>query len=215
MLTTICSRRPGDVAVQAAMSSHTRGVQFVGDRIQSSSGGRGRGGQLAPGATDAAARRDDLQRAVLLLSRRLAAAPTPGAAGFTVAFRFVADRRAPGLRRQSVDARRHGTVDGTAYPQVMVAMGGNRDQWLPTSRRSYGTRLAMRRVLSTADVARVRSLTAGGGHGPPRVAASALPLAATGWKVTASIRQVALQRAAGGFHDYAAIVRPIRAGTRA
>ncbi len=83
-----------------------------------------------------------------------------------------------------------GPIDGRTYPQVMVAMGSNTDQWVADVasyvRNSFGNTGTL---ATTADVSGVRAAT--GGRGPWTVAEleGSLPralVADSSWKVTAS-----------------------------
>ena len=60
--------------------------------------------------------------------------PTPGAAaGSTLAPSLAGSPRVNGHRDYVIKVLLHGLsgpIDGTPYPQVMVAMGSNKDQWI-------------------------------------------------------------------------------------
>jgi hypothetical protein len=99
-----------------------------------------------------------------------------------------------------------GPIDGTTYPQVMVAMGSNTDQWIAdvTSfvRAGFGNTGTL---ASAADVARVRAAT--GSRGPWTAAelTASLPRALVpdaSWKVTAShdARPAPKANAEGGYN---------------
>ena len=99
-----------------------------------------------------------------------------------------------------------GPIDGMTYPQVMVPMGSNNDQWIADVasyvRNSFGNNGAL---ATTADVARVRAAT---GTQRSVDGCGAGGLAATrarskrGWKVSAShdARPAPQANAAGGYN---------------
>ena len=117
--------------------------------------------------------------------------------------------RVNGHRDYIIKALLHGlsgAIDGKTYPQVMVAMGTNKDQWIAdvTSyvRNSFGNTGSF---ASAGDVARVRASV--GARGPWTVPEleSSLPralVADAGWKVTAShdSRPVPQANAEGGYN---------------
>ena len=89
--------------------------------------------------------------------------PAPGLGTLAPAARLVAARaRASGLRDQDAAARPAAARStATTYPEVMVPMGQNNDEWVAAIasyvRNSFGNRP---RRSSPADVARVRAATA-------------------------------------------------------
>jgi len=136
--------------------------------------------------------------------------PTPGAAaGATLAPSLAGSPRVNGHRDYVIKALLHGLsgpIDGKTYPQVMVAMGTNKDQWIAdvTSyvRNSFGNTSTFANV---DDVARVRASV--GAHGPWTVPEleSSLPralVADASWKVTAShdARPAPQANAEGGYN---------------
>ena len=187
-------------AVKAILADNkARGVQFVADRIVSAAAaaarGGGRGGHDARAAELARARRHDLQRSLLRVPRPDGrGAPTPGGGtGSTLAPSLAGSPRVNGHRDYVIKAVLHGLsgpIDGRAYPQVMVAMGTNKDQWVADVasyvRNSFGNGGAF---ATAEDVARVRA--AAGTRGPWTVheLEASLPHALVSdatWKVTAS-----------------------------
>ena len=89
--------------------------------------------------------------------------PTPGAAGSTLAPSLAGSPRVNGHRDYVIKAVMHGLsgpIDGRTYPQVMVPMGSNNDQWIADVasyvRNSFGNSGAL---ATPADVARVRAAT--------------------------------------------------------
>jgi mono/diheme cytochrome c family protein/glucose/arabinose dehydrogenase len=156
-------------AVKAAMDGNkTRGVQFVAERILNPpGGGRGRGG-----AALNAEQQGSMDRGGSIYTEVCYAChgsdgrgtPTPGAAaGNTLAPSLAGSARVNGHRDYSVKAIMHGLVgplDGRTYPQVMVAMGSNKDQWIADVvsyvRNSFGNSGGM---VTVPDVARVRAST--------------------------------------------------------
>ena len=99
-----------------------------------------------------------------------------------------------------------GPIDGRTYPQVMVPMGSNNDQWIADVasyvRNSFGNNGAL---ATPADVARVRAATGTRGSGRlrswrPRCRARSSPTPT--WKVTAShdARPAPQANADGGYN---------------
>jgi len=190
--------------VKAVMEGNkARGVQFVADRIlnaPAAAAGRG-GGRGGPPLTPES--QSSLERGGVIYTELCYAChgsdgrgtPTPGAAvGSVQAPSLAGSARVLGHRDYAIKALLHGLsgpVDGKVYPQVMVAMGSNKDQWVAdiTSyvRNSFGNT----GTFATAqDVARVRAAT-GDRKAPWTVAEleESLPrllVPDATWKVTAS-----------------------------
>ena len=183
-----------------AENSKARGVQFVAERIATSSAAAGRGGGRGGAVTEE--QQGSLERGGVIYTELCYAchgadgrgAPTPGAsAGATLAPSLAGSPRVNGHRDYVIKSVLHGLsgpLDGRSYPQVMVAMGTNSDQWIAdiTSyvRNSFGNIGAL---ATSADVARVRTAT--GTRSPWTVAEleASLPRALVpdpSWKVTAS-----------------------------
>ncbi len=202
-------------AVKTVMTANnTRGVQFVGDRIVSAAASAARGGR--GGMTSE--QQNSLERGTAIYNEVCFAChgsdgrgtPTPGAAaGSTLAPSLAGSPRVNGHRDYVIKAILHGLsgpIDGKSYPQVMVALGTNKDQWIAdvTSyvRNSFGNNATF---ATTEDVARVRAAT--GTRGPwtiPELEAS-LPRALvpdSAWKVTAShdARPAPQANAEGGYN---------------
>jgi mono/diheme cytochrome c family protein len=202
-------------AVKAAMTENkTRGVQFVGEKIVTAAAAAGRGGR--PGITPD--QQNSLERGMAIYSEVCFAChgsdgrgtPTPGAAaGATLAPSLAGSPRVNGHRDYVIKTVLHGLsgpIDGKTYPQVMVAMGTNKDQWIAdvTSyvRNSFGNTGTF---ATGDDVARVR--TASAVRGPWTIAEleSSLPRALVPdgtWKVTAShdARPAPQANAEGGYN---------------
>jgi mono/diheme cytochrome c family protein len=183
-----------------AENRKARGVQFVAERIATSSAAAGRGGGRGGALTEE--QQGSLERGGVIYTELCYAchgadgrgAPTPGAsAGATLAPSLAGSPRVNGHRDYVIKSVLHGLsgpLDGRSYPQVMVAMGTNSDQWIAdiTSyvRNSFGNIGAL---ATSADVARVRTAT--GTRSPWTVAEleASLPRALVpdpSWKVTAS-----------------------------
>ena len=165
-----------------------RGVQFVAERIlnrRDRSGGRGggRGGGADP------RQQSSLERGGAIYTELCFAChgadgrgtPTPGAAAGPRWRRrspVAARQRASRLRHQDLLHGLTGPIDGRTYPQVMVPMGSNSDQWIADVasyvRNSFGNTGTL---ATPADVARVRAATgakgAVDGRGAGGVAAAA------------------------------------------
>jgi mono/diheme cytochrome c family protein len=188
--------------VKAVMEgSKARGVQFVAGRIlnppATAGRGGGRGGPPVTPEQQASLERGGVIYAELCYACHGAdgrGTPTPGAAGSILAPSLVGSVRVNGHRDYVIKSLLHGLagpVDGKAYPQVMVAMGSNKDQWISdvTSyvRNSFGNTGTF---ATPQDVARVRSST--GDRKTPWTVAELeaslpRPLVPDGsWKVTAS-----------------------------
>ena len=127
--------------VKAAMDGNkARGVQFVADRILNPAPRRRRGGRGGPTLTPE--QQNSLERGGTIYTEVCFAChgadgrgtPTPGAAaGATLAPSLAGSPRVNGHRDYVIKAVLHGLsgpVDGKTYPQVMVAMGSNKDQWI-------------------------------------------------------------------------------------
>jgi len=170
MLTMNVLKTPAaPAAVKTAMDGNrARGVQFVAERILNPpGGGRGRGG---PALT--AEQQGSLERGGSIYTEVCFAChgsdgrgtPTPGAAvGNTLAPSLAGSPRVNGHHDYAIKAVMHGLtgpVDGRTYPQVMVAMGSNKDQWIADVvsyvRNSFGNSSGL---VTTPDVARVRAAT--------------------------------------------------------
>ena len=179
-----------------------RGVQFVADRILNAPAAAGRGGgRGGPPLTPETA--SSLERGGVIYTELCYAChgadgrgtPTPGAAaGSVLAPTLAGSARVNGHRDYTIKTLLHGLagpVDGKVYPQVMVAMGSNKDQWIAdvTSyvRNSFGNTGTF---ATPEDVARVRA-SSGDRKTPwtvPDLEAS-LPrplVPDASWKITAS-----------------------------
>jgi mono/diheme cytochrome c family protein/glucose/arabinose dehydrogenase len=205
-------------AVKTAMQSQAaRGVQFVGERILSaataSGRGGGRGGAITPD------QQNSLERGATIYNEICYAChgadgrgtPTPGAAaGATLAPSLAGSPRVNEHRDYVLKALLHGLagpVDGRTYPQVMVAMGSNKDQWIADVasfvRNSFGNTGTF---VSAEDVARARALS-GERQAPWTVSEleASLPrllVPAASWKVSAShdARPAPQANAEGGYN---------------
>ena len=187
---------------EAIASNSARGVQFVADRILNTAASAGRsGGRGGPPLTPE--QQNSLERGGAIYAELCYSChgadgrgtPTPGAAaGATLAPSLVGSARVNSHRDYVIKAVLHGLsgpVDGRMYPQVMVSMGSNKDQWVADVasyvRNSFGNAGAL---ATTADVARVRA--ASGDRKVPWTideldASLPRPLfAEASWKVTAS-----------------------------
>jgi mono/diheme cytochrome c family protein len=189
------------VVKTALETNKARGVQFVGNRIVNPPAAAGRGG--GRGGTMTADQQSTLERGAVIYAENCFAChgedgrgtPIPGAgAGQTMAPSFVGSQRVNGHRDYVIKTLLHGLtgpIDGRTYPQVMVAMGTNKDQWIAdiTSylRNSFGNSGTF---ATPQDIARVRAATAD--RKTPWTAAeldASLPrplVADASWKVTAS-----------------------------
>lgn len=155
--------------IKAAMdSNNARGVQFIADRILNPPAGRG-GGRGGPALTPE--QQQTLQRGETIYNELCFSChgddgrgtPTPGAAGSIQAPSLAGSARVGGHRDYVVKALLHGMtgpIDGKAYPQVMVPMGTNKDQWIADVssfvRNAFGNAAGF---VTTDDVARVRTQT--------------------------------------------------------
>jgi glucose/arabinose dehydrogenase/mono/diheme cytochrome c family protein len=205
-------------AVKAAVEANTaRGVQFVGNRIlnppdAASRAGRRNGAPLSP------EQQSSLDRGAAIYSELCFSChgdngrgtPTPGAAaGSTLAPSLAGSPRVNGHRDYTIKVLLHGLsgpIDGRRYPQVMVAMGANKDEWIADiasfARNSFGNTASL---VTPGDVSRVRAM--GERKTPWTVEAldASLPRALTPdgtWKMTASHegQPVPHPNAAGGYN---------------
>lgn len=195
-----------------------RGVQFVADRILNAPAAAGRGGGRG-GPPLTPEHQSSLERGGVIYTELCYAChgadgrgtPTPGAAaGSVLAPSLAGSARVNGHRDYVIKSLLHGLsgpVDGKIYPQVMVAMGSNKDQWVAdiTSylRNSFGNSGTF---ATTEDVARVRSST-GDRKTPWTVAEldASLPrllVPDASWRITASHDSQPTPRAnaEGGFN---------------
>ncbi len=147
-------------------SNKARGVQFVADRMLTSAAAAGRGGRA--GITPE--QQNSLERGSAIYTELCYAChgadgrgtPTPGAAaGSVLAPSLPGSPRVNGHRDYVIKTLLHGLsgpIDGKTYPQVMVAMGSNKDQWIADVasyvRNSFGNTGTFATV---EDVARVRA----------------------------------------------------------
>jgi putative membrane-bound dehydrogenase-like protein len=204
--------------VRAAMDSNSaRGVQFVANRIlnpPAAGRGGGRDGPALTGDQQATLERGSTIYNEICFSCHSddgRGTPTPGgAAGSTLAPSLAGSARVNGHRDYVVKTILHGLagpIDGKTYPQVMAALGRNRDQWVADVssyvRNSFGNTSGF---VTPDDVARVR-LAAVERKTPWTVAEldASLPRLLppdAAWKVTASHDTPALPQsnAAGGFN---------------
>jgi mono/diheme cytochrome c family protein/glucose/arabinose dehydrogenase len=148
-----------------------RGVQFVADRILNAPATAGRGGRGGPPLTPEY--QSSLERGGVIYTELCYAChgsdgrgtPTPGAAtGSVLAPSLAGSARVNGHRDYVIKSLLHGLsgpVDGKVYPQVMVAMGSNKDQWVADIasyvRNSFGNTGTF---ATPQDIARVRASTA-------------------------------------------------------
>jgi mono/diheme cytochrome c family protein len=159
-------------AIQAAKASNqARGVQFVADRILNPPAGRGgRGGVAA--ATLTPEQQSSLERGETIYNELCfschgtdgSGTPQPGGSGHTMAPTLVGSSRVIGHRDYVVKTLLHGLtgpIDGKTYSEVMMPLGGNRDQWVADIasyvRNGFGNAGGF---VTTQDVVRVRALTA-------------------------------------------------------
>jgi mono/diheme cytochrome c family protein len=137
-------------------------------------------------------------------------APTPGAAaGSTLAPSLAGSPRLTGHRDYVIKSLLHGLagpIDGKSYPQVMVAMGSNTDQWIADVasyvRNSFGNTGTL---ATPGDVARVRAASSRKDPWTASELERSLPRALVpeaSWKVTAShdSRPVPQANAEGGYN---------------
>jgi mono/diheme cytochrome c family protein/glucose/arabinose dehydrogenase len=206
-----------DAASKAAMNgSRARGVQFVAERILNAAAASGRGGR---GATISPEQQSSIERGAAIYSELCYAChgtdgrgtPTPGAvAGSLLAPSLAGSPRVNGHRDYVIKSLLHGLsgpIDGKAYPQVMVSMGSNKDQWIAdvTSyvRNSFGNS----GTFATPDDVATARASSGDRKAPWTVPEleSSLPrlvVPAQTWKVTAShdSRPAPQANAEGGYN---------------
>jgi mono/diheme cytochrome c family protein len=173
MLTLNVLKVPDVAAVAtSAMASHSaRGVQFVGNRIvnpPAGVAGGGRGGlSLTPDQQAIMARGNAIYTELCFSCHGEDGRGTavPGAqAGVVMAPSLSGSSRVNGHRDYVIKPILHGMtgqIDGRSYPQVMVPLGSNTDQWIADVasyvRNSFGNSATW---VTAADVARVRAATA-------------------------------------------------------
>ena len=192
-----------------------RGVQFVGERILAAAAAVERA--AARGASLTPEQRSSLERGGTIYTELCftchgpdgRGTPTPGAAGSTLAPSLAGSPRVNAHRDyviKSVMYGLSGPIDGRTYPQVMVPMGSNNDQWIADVasyvRNSFGNNGTL---ATTADVARVRAATGMRGQWTVAELEGSLPralVANTQWKVSAShdARPSPHPNAAGGYN---------------
>jgi mono/diheme cytochrome c family protein len=158
--------------VTRAMASRpARGVQFVGDRIVSSAAnpaGAGRGGLPLTAEQQAIMARGGAIYTELCFSchgEDGRGTPVPGArSGVVMAPALSGSARVNGHRDYVIKPLLHGMsgpIDGRTFPQVMVPLGTNPDQWIADIasyiRNSFGNSATW---VTGADVAQVRTATA-------------------------------------------------------
>lgn len=172
ILTTNLLKTPEAAAtVKAAMDSNkARGVQFVADRILNPPAAAGRGGgrggpALTPEQQQAFERGQTIYNEICFSCHGEdgRGTPTPGGSG-TLAPSLVGSARVAGHRDYVVKVILHGltgAIDGRTYPQVMVPLGTNRDQWVADVssfvRNAFGNSAAF---VGPEDVARARARSA-------------------------------------------------------
>lgn len=164
----------GDAATSlktAMNASMARGVQFLAGRILNPPAGTGRGGGRG-GPILTSEQQNILERGSAIYTELCFSChsddgrgtPTPGAsAGSTLSPSLAGSPRVNGHRDYVVKALLHGLtgpIDRKTYPQVMVPMGANKDQWIADVasyvRNSFGNSGPL---VTTHDVARVRAAT--------------------------------------------------------
>jgi mono/diheme cytochrome c family protein len=158
--------------VQAAMVSNSAaGVRFVGERILNPPA------NLLPGGSGSGPFTGDVQQSFTRGRDAYSATcfschgedgrgtPTPGPGGELMAPAIVGNPRVAAHGDYVIKTLLHGLtgpIDGRSYPQVMVPMGTNSDQWIADVatfiRNSFGNSAP---IVSAADVARVRADTTG------------------------------------------------------
>jgi mono/diheme cytochrome c family protein len=121
-------------------ANQARGVQFVADRILNPPGagrGGGRGGPvLTPEQQISLERGRGIYTEICYACHGDDGRGTPapgGGSGATLAPSLAGSARVTGHRDYVIKSLLHGLtgpVDGKVYPQVMVAMGSNKDQWI-------------------------------------------------------------------------------------
>jgi mono/diheme cytochrome c family protein len=187
--------------VQSAIASNpAAGIRFVGERILKPPA------NLLPGGRGAGPFTGDVQQSFTRGSEVYSGTcfschgeegrgtPVPGAGGELMAPSMAGNPRVTGHGDYVVKTLLHGLtgpIEGRSYPQVMVPMGTNSDQWIADVatfiRNSFGNSAS---VVSAADVARVRAETAGRAQMWTQAdldASLPRPLTAdAAWRVTAS-----------------------------
>jgi mono/diheme cytochrome c family protein len=160
----------GAAAVKATMETNkARGVQFVADRVlnpPNAGRGGGRGGSTLTVEEQSSLERGGTIYAELCFSchgEDGRGTPAPGSPGSTLAPPLAGSARVNGHRDYVIKAVVHGVsgpIDGKTYPQVMVAMGSNKDQWIADVasyvRSTFGNTGGL---VTTQDVLRVRAAT--------------------------------------------------------
>jgi mono/diheme cytochrome c family protein len=155
-----------DVAKAAMESNTARGVHFVADRILNARA------TSRANSTISADQQKSFERGGAIYAELCytchgdegRGTPTPGAAaGSTLAPSLAGSARVNGHRDYVIKTVLHGLsgpIDGRVYPQVMVPMGSNSDQWVADVasfvRNSFGNTGAF---VTPGDVARVREAT--------------------------------------------------------
>jgi mono/diheme cytochrome c family protein/glucose/arabinose dehydrogenase len=145
-----------------------RGVQFVADRIVNAAAaagrGGGRGGAMTPEQQNSLERGGTIYNEVCFACHGPdgRGVPTPGAAaGSTLAPSLAGSPRVNGHRDFVIKSVLHGLsgpIDGKTYPQVMVAMGSNKDQWVADVASYVRNSFGNSGTFATAeDVARTRT----------------------------------------------------------
>ncbi len=187
-----------DIAKQVKDGNAARGVQFVAGKILEPTASSRRPNTALNSELQSSFERGGAIYTELCFACHGAdgrGAPTPGAgAGFTLAPSLAGSDRVNGHRDYVIKTLLHGLsgpLDGRTYPQVMVAMGSNTDQWVADVssyvRNSFGNTGTF---VSPRDVARVRDATRD--RRTPWTANeidASLPrplVPDAGWKVTAS-----------------------------
>jgi mono/diheme cytochrome c family protein len=213
-----------EAVIAAKNVNKARGVQFVADRIlnpPSAAGRGGRGGAVTPELQQSLERGEAIYNEICFSCHGDdgRGTPTPGGNGSTLAPPLAGSARVNGHRDYVVKALLQGLtgpIGGQTYPQVMVPMGGNKDEWIADVasfvRNAFGN---SGEFVMTGDVARVRAATAARTTSwtAAEIEASLPRLLAhdNTWKITASheARPAPQPNVAGGFSyasDVAAVV---------
>jgi len=162
------------VSVKLAMNGRpAKGIQFVGDRILNppanllAGAGRGAAATLTPEQQSSLARGATIYSELCFSCHGEDGRGTPvpgGRAGTLMGPSFVGSPRVAGHRDYVINVLLHGLsgpLDDKTYPEVMVPMGSNTDQWVADVatfvRASFGNTGA---PVSPAEVAAVRKATA-------------------------------------------------------